>query len=162
MFDIEQIQTSKNSDADIHDQDVQGSRATQFLFAAMSSSSIGDPYLLRSYGQPKYNESQSHTSSSPSDPSPCVYVTHGKQSNSEDGYVTVTVQADGIHILDVRISTTSNISYKINCATALFSPSNNITYTWAVDHIFMSSRIPIHSRRRSDYMYHFCCDRVFS
>jgi hypothetical protein len=61
--------------------------------------SIGEPFHLASYGvaqrlQKSKTKSQRPTAS--------VFATHEKiASGSKDGYVTVTSQGDGVHVLDV-------------------------------------------------------------
>ena len=103
------------------------------------SRSIGDPYLLSSYGLPKTPK----RSASTSDMRPRVYATHGQTSSSHDGYVTVTAQADGVHILDVRFSQFCS-KYVGKYSTALYTPPNNIPHSRTVDDFFMSCRIPLY------------------
>lgn len=64
-------------------------------------SSIGEPFVLSTYATsqrlPKSAGKKQKTSAN-------VFATHEKASGSSDGYATVTAQADGVHILDVRIA----------------------------------------------------------
>ena len=60
--------------------------------------SIGEPFLLSSY--------DSHRRASPTAPSPSIYVTHERPNGSKakEGFATVTVHGDGVHVFDVRSS----------------------------------------------------------
>lgn len=65
-------------------------------------SSIGEPFVLSTYATsqrlPKSSGGKKQKTSAN------VFATHEKASGSSDGYATVTAQADGVHILDVRIN----------------------------------------------------------
>lgn len=65
------------------------------------NASINEPFLLATYGTPQ-RLSKSGSGSKKQKPLTNVFATHGKASGSSDGYATVTAQADGIHVLDVR------------------------------------------------------------
>ncbi len=65
------------------------------------SIAIGEPFLLSSYDIPwrELSGSPSHHG---------IYVTHGPsgvaKAKSREGFATVTVQGDGVHVLDVMSS----------------------------------------------------------
>jgi hypothetical protein len=62
--------------------------------------SIGEPFLLASYGVTQ--RLQKSAKAGKSNLGANVYASHDKfASGSSDGYVTVTAQGDGVHVLDV-------------------------------------------------------------
>jgi hypothetical protein len=56
--------------------------------------SLGEPFLLSSYASPQHKPKSKVN----------AHATYTKKSGSSEGYVTVTAQGDGIHILDVCCS----------------------------------------------------------
>lgn len=63
----------------------------------MSTSNINDIFVLSSYtSSVRGNSTTKYT--------PGVYASSSKKANGSDGFVTVAVQADGIHVLDVSTS----------------------------------------------------------
>lgn len=63
--------------------------------------SIGEPLLLSSY--------DNHRRGSPTAPLQSVYMSHerARGSRSKEGFATVTVHGDGVHVFDVRPPTSS-------------------------------------------------------
>lgn len=62
--------------------------------------SISEPLVLSTYGtSQQFSDSKADGKKQKGLSS--IFATHEKASGSSDGYATVTVQADGIHILDV-------------------------------------------------------------
>lgn len=66
------------------------------------SASISDPFLLSSYALPARSQQQSAPSTS-AGPSRSLFATHThvRATDRSEGYVTVAVQGDGVHVLDV-------------------------------------------------------------
>jgi hypothetical protein len=64
------------------------------MFAA-----IGEPFLLSNYDTPRRD-------SSTASPRQSIYVTHEQSSGSKakEGFATVTVHGDGVHVLNVKSS----------------------------------------------------------
>lgn len=73
---------------------------TVTYFSGMDAS-VGEPFLLANYGvAQRLKKSKAAGKTQP--PGANVYATHEKiASGSSDGYVTVTAQGDGVHVLDV-------------------------------------------------------------
>ncbi|KAI9467106.1 hypothetical protein BJY52DRAFT_1236476 [Lactarius psammicola] len=83
------------------------------------SIAIGEPFLLSSYDIPwrELSRSSSHHG---------IYVTHGPSSaakaKSREGFATVTVQGDGVHVLDISDSHVAG-SYTLGPSTTFAGPS---------------------------------------
>ncbi|KAH9077077.1 hypothetical protein EDB83DRAFT_2348082 [Lactarius deliciosus] len=83
------------------------------------SIAIGEPFLLSSYDIPwrKLSGPPSHHG---------IYVTHepatGTKAKSREGFVTVTVQGDGVHVLDISDSHVAG-SYALGPSTTFAGPS---------------------------------------
>ncbi|KAH9049690.1 hypothetical protein EDB84DRAFT_1260539 [Lactarius hengduanensis] len=83
------------------------------------SIAIGEPFLLSSYDIPwrELSGSPSHHG---------IYVTHepatGTKAKSREGFVTVTVQGDGVHVLDISDSHVAG-SYALGPSTTFAGPS---------------------------------------
>ena len=81
---------------------------TNFQFTASGKSSlmmdatIGEPFLLSSYSISQRLPKSAASGKARQTPSN-VYATHDSGSRSSDGYVTVTAQGDGVHVIDVGI-----------------------------------------------------------
>ena len=67
-----------------------------------SSTTIGDPYLLAAYSLPPPSKKSLGKSVAP-DERPFILSSHSTGSKHEDGLLTVAVQGDGIHVLDVSL-----------------------------------------------------------
>lgn len=68
--------------------------SARYDWATMTSSTIGDHFVLATYtSSVRGKSSKKH--------GPGVFATSYKKSSSSDGYVTVAVQADGVHVIDV-------------------------------------------------------------
>ncbi|KAJ7771604.1 hypothetical protein B0H16DRAFT_1364249 [Mycena metata] len=82
---------------------------------------IGEPFHLASYGvTQRLNKSKAGKSSRPS---ANVFATHEKfASGSSDGYVTVTAQGDGVHVLDLS-TLHPVISHTLGPSTSFSCPS---------------------------------------
>ncbi|KAJ7722274.1 hypothetical protein DFH07DRAFT_857014 [Mycena maculata] len=97
--------------------------------------SIGEPFLLASYGAAQRFQKSKATGKSNAN----VYATHEKiASGSSDGYATVTAQGDGVHVLDLStlhpvISHTLGPSTSFSCAsvTVGFKGQQNVCATYA-------------------------------
>ena len=61
----------------------------------MSNSNINDIFVLSSYTSSARGKAAAKYT-------PGVYASSSKSAKSSDGFVTVAVQADGVHVLDVR------------------------------------------------------------
>ena len=65
------------------------------------SIAIGEPFLLSSYDVPLWESSGSRSHHG-------IYVAHesssGAKAKSREGFATVTVQGDGVHVVDVKSS----------------------------------------------------------
>jgi len=60
----------------------------------MTSSTINEPFVLSSFSSSsRGKKAQKYT--------PGVYASSYQKANSSDGFVTIAVQADGVHIFDV-------------------------------------------------------------
>ncbi|KAJ7043095.1 hypothetical protein C8F04DRAFT_1073671 [Mycena alexandri] len=100
---------------------------------------IGEPFHLASYGvAQRLNKSKAGKSPRPS---ANVFATHEKfASGSSDGYVTVTAQGDGVHVLDLStlhpvISHTLGPSTSFSCPSVTLNAQEgprNIYTTYAV------------------------------
>jgi hypothetical protein len=66
----------------------------------MMDATIGEPFLLSSYTISQRLQKAAASGKARQTPAN-VYATHENGSGSSDGYVTVTAQGDGIHVLDV-------------------------------------------------------------
>jgi hypothetical protein len=66
-------------------------------FDAMTS--IGDPFVLASYALPKASSSKQKETRR----SEHLNVSYSSAGSSKDGYVSVTAQNDGVHVIDVRV-----------------------------------------------------------
>ncbi|KAH9002207.1 hypothetical protein EDB86DRAFT_2898629 [Lactarius hatsudake] len=83
------------------------------------SIAIGEPFLLSSYDIPwrELSGSPSHHG---------IYVTHepatGTKAKSREGFVTVTVQGDGVHVLNISDSHVAG-SYALGPSTTFAGPS---------------------------------------
>jgi hypothetical protein len=62
----------------------------------MSSSNINDPFVLASYTSSFRGKTQQRYT-------PGVYASSYKRPNKINEFVTVAVQADGVHVLDVSL-----------------------------------------------------------
>ncbi len=62
-------------------------------------SSIQEPFSLSTYATSKRLQKKSQKGGKSS-----LYASHTTAPTSSDGYVTVTAQGDGVHILDVRLA----------------------------------------------------------
>jgi hypothetical protein len=60
---------------------------------------ISEPFVLSSYSLSQRLPKSTAEAQTPSN----VYATYDNGSGSSDGYVTVTAQGDGVHVLDVGI-----------------------------------------------------------
>lgn len=65
------------------------------------AASISEPFLLASYSVPIQRSVKPKTEKASGKPDKHVYATHAALSSASDGYVTATVQRDGVHVLDV-------------------------------------------------------------
>lgn len=65
-----------------------------------ATASISEPFVLSTYGT-SHQLPRTVTNKKTKGPA-SVFATHETASGSSDGYATITAQADGIHILDVR------------------------------------------------------------
>jgi len=72
------------------------------------ASSISDPFLLASYPISKRLLNQKPSENPDANPSANIHITY--TDSKSDGYATATVQGDGIHLLDVRVSCCSEIT----------------------------------------------------
>ncbi|KAF4619578.1 hypothetical protein D9613_004793 [Agrocybe pediades] len=99
----------------------------------MASSTINEPFVLSSYSSSssRGKKAQKYT--------PGVYASayQSQKANGSDGYVTVAVQADGVHVLDVStlhpvISHTLGPSTSFSCPPLSCPSSSNASTTYAV------------------------------
>ncbi|KAJ7702224.1 hypothetical protein B0H17DRAFT_1327195 [Mycena rosella] len=102
--------------------------------------SIGEPFLLASYAVAQRLKKSKATAKAPQRAGASVSATHGKiASGSSDGYVTVTAQGDGVHVLDLSTlhpvaSHTLGPSTSFSCASVSLSVlegDQNICATYA-------------------------------
>ncbi|KAK0491504.1 hypothetical protein IW261DRAFT_1438088 [Armillaria novae-zelandiae] len=80
-------------------------------------SSIQEPFSLSTYATSKRLQKKSQKGSKSS-----VYASHTTTSTSSDGYVTVTAQGDGVHILDVS-TMHPIVSHTLGPSTSFSCPS---------------------------------------
>jgi len=73
----------------------QNSIIISFHRPQMLSSNISDPFVLASYTSSFRGKVQQRNT-------PGVYASSYKRPNKTNEFVTVAVQADGVHVLDVR------------------------------------------------------------
>ncbi|KAG5635014.1 hypothetical protein H0H81_012717 [Sphagnurus paluster] len=85
------------------------------------NASIGEPFVLSTYGTSQKLPRASVTISKKREPA-SVFATYGKASGSSDGYATVTAQADGVHILDIS-TLHPVISHTLGPATTFSCPA---------------------------------------
>ena len=117
------------------------------FFSKTMDASIGEPFLLASYAVAhRLQKSKATPKSQRAGAS--VYATHEKTaSGSSDGYVTVTVQGDGVHVLDVCSSCfCPSLTFSFSSQALNPSPSR-VSHTRAIDQLFVSLSFPQHSRR---------------
>ncbi|OCH94292.1 hypothetical protein OBBRIDRAFT_770017 [Obba rivulosa] len=84
------------------------------------SASISDPFLLSSYALPS-RARQSSAPSTSAGPSRSIFATHShvREGDKSEGYVTVAVQGDGIHVLDVSSDHPCSRAFLANVHTAI-------------------------------------------
>ncbi|KAF7353680.1 hypothetical protein MVEN_01052900 [Mycena venus] len=98
--------------------------------------SIGEPFHLASYGLAQRPQ-KSKAAAKSQRPSAHVFATHEKiASGSRDGYVTVTAQGDGVHVLDLStlhpvISHTLGPSTSFSCPSVTLGVAENICATYS-------------------------------
>ncbi|KAJ7118777.1 hypothetical protein C8R44DRAFT_853923 [Mycena epipterygia] len=84
--------------------------------------SVGEPFLLANYGVAQRLK-KSKAAGKTQSPGSNVYATHEKiASSSSDGYVTVTAQGDGVHVLDLS-TLHPVISHTLGPSTSFSCPS---------------------------------------
>ncbi|PPQ69895.1 hypothetical protein CVT26_014158 [Gymnopilus dilepis] len=95
----------------------------------MSNSNINDIFVLSSYTSSARGKAAAKYT-------PGVYASSSKSAKSSDGFVTVAVQADGVHVLDVSalhpvISHTLGPSTSFTCAPLTLPSSSKTSRTYA-------------------------------
>ncbi|KAJ6546982.1 hypothetical protein B0H19DRAFT_953737 [Mycena capillaripes] len=90
--------------------------------------SIGEPFHLASYGVAQRLH-KSKAAAKSQHPGANVFATHEKlASSSSDGYVTVTAQGDGVHVLDLS-TLHPVISHTLGPSTSFSCPSVTLSVT---------------------------------
>ncbi|KAJ7349092.1 hypothetical protein DFH08DRAFT_697617 [Mycena albidolilacea] len=94
--------------------------------------SIGEPFHLASYGVAQRLHKLKTKSQRPT---PSVFATHEKiASGSKDGYVTVTAQGDGVHVLDLS-TLHPVISHTLGPSASFSGPSVTLSVTEGQENI---------------------------
>lgn len=119
---------------------------SRVLHLAMSAATVSEPFLLSSYAESSAYKKRKVIPLHVSLPS----------GSDADPFVTVAVQGDGVHILNVRTIgiIRQYASEKFNVLVDIDIAPSCITYAWPLDFLFMSTGTAHKpSKGRSSYMY---------
>ncbi|KAJ7090344.1 hypothetical protein B0H15DRAFT_930478 [Mycena belliarum] len=95
--------------------------------------SVGEPFLLASYAVPQRLQNSRTAKESPR---ASIFATHGKTaSGSSDGYVTVSAQGDGVHVLDLS-TLHPIISHTLGPSTSFACPSVSLSIQEGQQNVF--------------------------
>ncbi|KAJ7273087.1 hypothetical protein C8J57DRAFT_1128769 [Mycena rebaudengoi] len=95
--------------------------------------SIGEPFLLASYGVTQ--RLQKSAKAGKSNLGANVYASHDKFASGSDGYVTVTAQGDGVHVLDLS-TLHPVISHTLGPSTGFSCPSLTLSVLEGEDNVY--------------------------
>lgn len=109
------------------------------------AATIGEPFVLSSYGisksTTKYASELSHSSTH-------IWSTNGKPSKNSDGQATITVQGNGVHVIDV------SFMYNVKFGMSLliwkldsYITSSNLANTRAIHLFFLPIHFPNYLRK---------------
>jgi hypothetical protein len=117
---------------------------------------VNEPFLLASY---QYRH-RKHDGKSSKKPLNSVYVSSASSSKLSEGYATVTVQGDGVHILDVCSFPPSRQHSKFISSLAVQLASCRLTHPRTNRDFRMSRREPTHHREWRIHLHHIRRNRL--